>query len=115
MTSEDITQIGALLDDRFTKFEEKLDKKFDEKFEQYLTPINEDLIRIETKVDTSINRLDKVESRLGKVEVKLEKVESRLSGVEGKLNKALYTDNVHLEKRVTKLEEHTGLKPKPAQ
>lgn len=42
---------------------------------------------------------------------KNDKVYDRLQTVETKLDRALYTDNVHLERRIKRLEEHVGIKP----
>lgn len=42
---------------------------------------------------------------------KIDKVGDRLQTVETKLDRALYTETVHLETRIKRLEEHVGIKP----
>ena len=46
-----------------------------------------------------------------KLEGKVDKIDERLQIVETKLDRALYTEYVHLETRVKRLEEKIGLKP----
>lgn len=55
------------------------------------------------------SRFNKVDGRLDGVEGRLEKVETRLTTVEMKLDRALYSEYMHLERRVTRLEKKTGL------
>ncbi|MFH1171227.1 MAG: hypothetical protein V1778_01650 [bacterium] len=46
---------------------------------------------------------------LQKVETRLTTVEDRLTTVEAKLDRALYSEYTHLERRVTRLEKKTGI------
>lgn len=55
-----------------------------------------------------------LDERFDGVNERLDKVEERLAVVETKLDRALYTEVVHLETRIKRLEEKVGIKSSPA-
>ena len=66
---------------------------------------------LETKVDGLETKVDGLETKVDGLETKIDKIDERLQIVETKLDRALYSEYVHLETRVKKLEQHTGIKP----
>lgn len=56
----------------------------------------------------SLNALDK---KVDKLDKKVDKIDERLQTVETKLDRALYTEVVHLETRLRRVEEKVGIKP----
>ena len=53
---------------------------------------------------------DFMENQFQGVNDRLDGVETRLSVVDTKLNRALYKENVDFDARITRLEEHAGIK-----
>ncbi|MBI4053975.1 MAG: hypothetical protein HY397_01440 [Candidatus Doudnabacteria bacterium] len=82
-----------------------LEKILDDRFEKQAIMIKAGFDYTATKED-----LKGVEGRLTGVESSLEKIDERLQTVEAKLDRALYTEYIHLEARVKRLEEKAGIK-----
>ena len=78
-----------------------LKEKLDEGFEAQARLIN-------TAFQGEKEHLDE---RFDNVDQRLDKVEERLGVVETKLDRALYTELVHLETRIKRIEEKVGIKP----
>ena len=60
------------------------------------------------------NDVEVLSSRFDTLEQKVDKVDERLQTVETKLDRALYTEVVHLERRLRRVEEKVGIKPQTA-
>lgn len=77
----------------------ELEESLDRRFEEQARIINSGFEQTATKQDFKVlnKRFDKVEDRLQVVEIKLDR--------------ALYTETVHLEARIKRLEEKVGIKP----
>ena len=95
-------------------------KYFDEQFENLTSSVKagfdntatkKELNTLETKVDGLETKVDGLENKVDGLETKVDKIDERLQIVETKLDRALYSEYVHLETRVKKLEQHTGIKP----
>lgn len=52
-----------------------------------------------------------IDEKLKPLDKKIDKIDERLQVVEAKLDRALYTEYIHLEARVKRLEEKVGIKP----
>jgi hypothetical protein len=78
---------------------------FDGQFDKLGQAIARGFEETATKIE-----LNKVEVELEGVKTSITKLDNRLGVVEINLNKALHTEYVHLEVRVKRLEQHTGLK-----
>ncbi|MDP3964537.1 MAG: hypothetical protein Q8Q20_02675 [bacterium] len=79
-----------------------VDKRFDEVHAELATKASkEDVHGVET-------RLDRVETRLTGVETRLDGVETHINGLEFKVDRALYSEYTHLERRVSRLEKKAG-------
>gem|GEM_PF-5288050 len=66
--------------------------------------------RLDKAVEKLEGRIDGVETRLGGIETRLERVETRLDRVETKVDRALHREYVHVDARVSYLEDKTGFK-----
>ena len=76
------------------------------------TTIDDLAVMIKNGFDNTANKKDVEEIRadLTKLDGKVDKIDERLIVVEKKLDRALYTELTHLEARVTRLEQKTGIK-----
>lgn len=73
-------------------------------------------VMIKNGFDNTATKQDVVviTGRLDTLEQKVDKVDERLQTVETKLDRALYTEVVHLERRLRRVEEKVGIKPQTA-
>ncbi len=55
-------------------------------------------------------RIDTLDQKIDTLDQKVDKIDERLQIVEAKLDRALYTEYIHLETRVKRLEEKAGIK-----
>jgi len=69
------------------------------------TTIDDLAVMIKNGFDNTANKKDVEEIRTD-----IAKIDDRLRVVETKLDRALYTELTHLEARVTRLEQKTGIK-----
>ena len=88
-------------------------KYFDEQFENLTSSVKAGFDNTATKkeLNTLETKVDGLETKVDGLETKIDKIDERLQIVETKLDRALYSEYVHLETRVKKLEQHTGIKP----
>ena len=90
--------MSELTTDNFkTILKEELEKGFEEQARFINTAFQEQQDHMDDKFDAVDQRFDKIEERLQIVETKLDR--------------ALYTELVHLESRLRTVEEKIGLKP----
>ena len=76
------------------------------------TTIDDLAVMIKNGFDNTASKKDveEIHANLTELGGKVDKIDERLIVVEKKLDRALYTELTHLEARVTRLEQKTGIK-----